>query len=195
MEYVLHYRVLTLNFQFHMETSTSKPKVYIKIIPSDVDESEAVSVEKELLIQSITLKNMIEDIGDADGEICPIPLSNVKSSVFKKIVEYLEYRRDNPIKIPEPVTSIPSKKDEKLRELEDWEKDYCPKTYSDLSELILSVNYLDIKELMVVLCRTVAYIITGLTAEEIRVVFNIKNDFTPEEEEKIIKENDWVEKE
>jgi S-phase kinase-associated protein 1 len=179
-----------------------KPKIYIKIIPSDVDESEAISVEKDLLIQSLTLKNMIEDIGDDEG--FAIPLSNVRSSVFEKIVEYLTYRRDHPIysssssediEVPEKITPTTDKKDEKLRKLEEWEKEYCPKNYSDLFELILSVNYLDIKELMVVLCRIVADRITGLTAEEIRVVFNIKNDFTPEEEEKIIKENDWVEKE
>jgi S-phase kinase-associated protein 1 len=177
------------------------PKVYIKIIPSDVDESKAIYVEKELLIQSLTLKNMIEDIG---GESCPIPLSNIRFSVFEKIVEYLKYRRDYPIVINETpekntLTSIKKdkkdKKDNKTRELDEWEKEYCPNNYSDLFELILSVNYLDIKELMIVLCRTVADRITGLTAEEIRVVFNIKNDFTPEEEEKIIKENDWVEKE
>ena len=35
--------------------------------------------------------------------------------------------------------------------------------------------------------------IKGKTPEEIRVMFNIKNDLTPEEEEQIRKENDWCE--
>jgi len=181
------------------------PQVFVKIIPSDVDESKAILIEKELLIQSITLKNMIEDIGDDEElEKFAIPLSNVKSNVIEKIVEYLKYRRDNPIiQIPLSENSsenfnanvVCKKEKEKLRELENWEINFCPKGYNELFELILSVNYLDIKDLMEVLCRVVANRITGLTAEEIRVVFNIKNDFTPEEEEKIIKENDWVEKE
>lgn len=33
----------------------------------------------------------------------------------------------------------------------------------------------------------------GKTPEEIRRIFNIKNDFTPEEEELVRKENDWCE--
>ena len=33
----------------------------------------------------------------------------------------------------------------------------------------------------------------GKTPEEIRKAFNIKNEFTPEEEEQIRKENEWCE--
>jgi S-phase kinase-associated protein 1 len=33
--------------------------------------------------------------------------------------------------------------------------------------------------------------IKGKTPEEIRKTFNIKNDFTPREEEQIEKENEW----
>jgi hypothetical protein len=33
---------------------------------------------------------------------------------------------------------------------------------------------------------------TGKTPEEIRKTFNIKNDFTPEEEEEVRKENQWA---
>lgn len=35
--------------------------------------------------------------------------------------------------------------------------------------------------------------IKGKSAEEIRKTFNITNDFTPEEEAQIKKENDWAE--
>ena len=32
----------------------------------------------------------------------------------------------------------------------------------------------------------------GKTPEEIRRIFNIKNDFTPEEEEEVRRENQWA---
>lgn len=35
--------------------------------------------------------------------------------------------------------------------------------------------------------------IKGKTPEEIRKTFNIKNDFTPSEEEQVRKENEWCE--
>lgn len=42
-------------------------------------------------------------------------------------------------------------------------------------------------------CKTVANMIKGKAPEEIRKLFNIVNDFTPEEEEQIRKENEWAE--
>ena len=43
----------------------------------------------------------------------------------------------------------------------------------------MAANYLDIKGLLDVTCKTVADMIKGKTPEEIRKTFNIKNDFTP----------------
>ena len=62
-----------------------------------------------------------------------------------------------------------------------------------ISEIIQAANYLDIKGLLDVTCKTVANMIKGKTPEEIRKTFNIKNDFTPAEEEQVRKENEWCE--
>lgn len=59
--------------------------------------------------------------------------------------------------------------------------------------IIKAANYLDIKGLLDVTCKTVANMIKGKTPEEIRKTFNIKNDFTPSEEEQVRKENEWCE--
>lgn len=62
-----------------------------------------------------------------------------------------------------------------------------------LTSILQASNYLDIKPLLDVGCKTVANMIKGKSPEEIRKTFNITNDFTPEEEEQIRRENEWAE--
>ncbi|KAL5986058.1 SKP1-like protein 1A [Asimina triloba] len=57
---------------------------------------------------------------------------------------------------------------------------------------LTAANYLNIKSLLDLTCQTVADMIKGKTPEEIRRTFNIKNDFTPEEEEEVRRENQWA---
>jgi len=52
---------------------------------------------------------------------------------------------------------------------------------------------LEIQPLVELCCKIVANMIKGKSAEEIRKTFNIINDFTPEEEEQIRRENEWAE--
>ena len=63
----------------------------------------------------------------------------------------------------------------------------------ELIEVILVANYLDIKPLLQVTCKTMANMIKGKTPDEICNLFNIKKDFTVEEEEQVRKENEWLE--
>ncbi|KAL6211982.1 hypothetical protein ACLB2K_017205 [Fragaria x ananassa] len=57
---------------------------------------------------------------------------------------------------------------------------------------IRAANFLDIKGLLDLTAQAVADMIKGKNAEEIREQFNIKNDYTPEEEEEVRRENQWA---
>jgi S-phase kinase-associated protein 1 len=61
-----------------------------------------------------------------------------------------------------------------------------------LFDMILAINYLDIKGLLDLGCQMVADMMKGKSVKEIRKTFNIKNDYTPEEEEEIRRENPWA---
>jgi len=54
-------------------------------------------------------------------------------------------------------------------------------------------NYMDIQPLLDLTCKTVASMIKGKSPEQIRADFNIKSDFTPEEEAEVRSENAWCE--
>ncbi|KAL2636363.1 hypothetical protein R1flu_007842 [Riccia fluitans] len=106
----------------------------------------------------------------------PIPLPNVSSKILSKVIEYCKYHVENS-----------KNRDDKPATPEDeiklWDADFVKVDQATLFDLILAANYLNIKNLLDLTCQTVADMIKGKTPEEIRKTFNIKNDFTPEEEE------------
>jgi S-phase kinase-associated protein 1 len=154
----------------------------IKIFPSDNEET-FVEVDEKVARMSQTVANMLDDIG-ADA---PITLHNITSKTLSKVLEYCEYHVNDPVES----TDSDDENENKTKEISPWDKQFCEIDQSNLFELILAANFLDIKPLLDVTCKTVANIIKGKTPEEIRKTFNIKNDFTPEEEEKVRKENEW----
>ena len=55
-----------------------------------------------------------------------------------------------------------------------------------------AANFLDIKGLLDLTCQAMADMIKGRSPEEIRKTFDMMNDFSPEEEEEIIRDNQWA---
>ena len=154
-------------------------------------DGEKFDVPKEIARKSVTIKTMLEDLGldDDDSNCEAVPLPNVVGSVLKKVIEWCEKHKDEPTPTQEE-----EEKDlnpESLDQIPKWDEDFFNVDQALVFELILAANYLDIKGLLNLGCKIVAKMIRGKTPEEIRKHFNIKNDFTPEEEEKIRKENEW----
>lgn len=148
---------------------------YVKLQSSD---NEVFEVDVEVAKQSEVIRPMVEncDYDDFDDE--PIPLLNVNAAILKKVIEWATHHKDDP----------PPKEDEENREkrtddIELFDREFLKVDQGTLFELILAANYLDMKLLLDVLCKTVANMIKGKTPEEIRKTFNIKHDFTPEEEQ------------
>ncbi|KAL6712816.1 hypothetical protein ACLMJK_009657 [Lecanora helva] len=157
----------------------------IKLTSSDNVE---IPVERTVAERSILIKNMMEDIGEQTmNEAVPIP--NVNEPVLRKVLEWCTHHKDDP-----PVTTdddADSRK--KTTDIDEWDQKFMQVDQEMLFEIILAANYLDIKQLLDVGCKTVANMIKGKTPEEIRKTFNIQNDFTPEEEDQIRRENEWAE--
>jgi S-phase kinase-associated protein 1 len=147
-----------------------------------------VDVDVDVIQCSQTIKTMLEDLGFEEGDEEVIPLPNVNSTILNKVILWATHHKDDAPPLEDDET-----KEKRTDDISSWDADFLKVEQSTLFELILAANYLDIKGLLDVTCKTVANMIKGKTPDEIRKQFNIKNDFTAAEEEQIRKENEWCE--
>ena len=149
-------------------------------------DNEQFTVDRDVAERSVLIKQMIEDIGESD---MPIPLPNVSSSVLTKVLEYCNHHRHDPPAALDDADELRRR----ATDISEWDAKFIQVDQEMLFEIILAANYLDIKSLLDVGCKTVANMIKGKQPEEIRKLFNIQNGFTPEEEAQIRRENEWAE--
>ncbi|KAG8347193.1 Cyclin A/CDK2-associated protein [Trypanosoma vivax] len=151
-------------------------------------------VRREAAMMSVLLRDMLEDQGEAEA-IIPIP--NVSGRTLRLVIDYMEHHYNNqadPIEKPlkTDIKNIISQWDCKFL-YEQLLKDHDEKQHELLIDVIMAANFLNVRDLLDLTCACVANMIRGKSAEEIRTLFNIESDFTPEEEEKIREENRWCE--
>merc|ERR1711907_95660 len=162
--------------------SIKKTMAAVEITLTSKDERE-FKVDAQVAIMSETVKSML-GIDDPSEEIDPpeaaIPLPAVEGNILELVLKYCTFHHEN--------------KETKEEDKNQWDSEFVKVDDDTLFSLILAANYLDIKTLLDLTCKTVAdYIKQCKTPQEIRRRFNIKNDFTPEEEEEVRKENAWCE--
>ncbi|KAG7545088.1 SKP1-like dimerization domain superfamily [Arabidopsis suecica] len=147
-----------------------------KMIVLMSSDGQSFEVEEAIAVQSQTIAHMVEDDCAANG----IPLANVTSKTLVKVIEYCKKHH---VDEANPISED---------ELNKWDTEFLEIDQSTIFDLILAANYLNIKNLLDLTCQTIADMIKGKNPEEIRTLFNIKNDFTPEEEEEVRRENQWA---
>ena len=131
-----------------------------------------------------TIATMIDDDCFEESDE-GLPLSNISAAVLDKVIEYCQHHKDDPPLSEEQV------EEKRREEITGWDADFVKIPQNELFELILAANFLDNRSLLDLTCKAVAFMIRGKTPDEIRKTFEIKNDFTPEEEERVRGENEW----
>ncbi len=123
----------------------------VKLESSD---EQIFEVPREIAEMSVTVKHMIDDFpADSDA---PIPLPNVTGKILGKVIEWAKYHHEH----PDPPTDE-KKDDKRTDDISPWDKEFCDVDQPTLFELILAANYLDIKPLLDLTCKTVANMIKG----------------------------------
>lgn len=151
-----------------MSTATSS-NMMILLKSSD---GETFEVEESVAEGSEIIKHMIDD--DCAGNAIPLP--NITAPILAMVITYLKRHSSND-------------DEEKLKS---FDSEFVNVDQATLYDLILGANYLNIKGLLDLTTQTVADMIKGKSVEKIREIFNIKNDFTPEEEAEIRQQNAWA---
>lgn len=143
-------------------------------------------VENDAAMMSLTLKHLMDDVfatDDHEGreeQVLPVP--NVDGRTLKRVLEYCERYVEASRKSDEDVKS--------------WDADFIRELVSEeeqrLYDVVLAANYLNVSPLLDLTCQHIASMIKGKTSEQIRDMFHIDNDMSPEETEATRREFAWV---
>ncbi|KAL3723702.1 hypothetical protein ACJRO7_035813 [Eucalyptus globulus] len=139
----------------------------VTLLSSD---GESFEVEQSVAVESITIKDSIEEGGAGNA----IPVPNVHSKILAKVIEYCKKH-------------VESAKAEDRVDDEDlvaWDADFVEVDRATLFDLILAANYLDIKSLFDLTSQAVADIISGMikgktleeTVEEIHRILGMEKE-------------------
>jgi len=150
------------------------------------------SVDTEIAKRSVTIKDMLENLGIEEDSDTPVPIMNVRGEVLERVIEWCDHHREDPVT---PEGQEPSK-DNKNIDLTEWDAKFTGVHNKEidqdtLNDILLAANFLEIQELLLTCCKAIAQKIKMLSVEEIRREFNIRNDYTKEEEEQVRRENEW----
>jgi S-phase kinase-associated protein 1 len=159
----------------------------IKLVSKD---GLTFNVELATVKVSGTIASLINDLGLAEesveGKVIPLP--NVAGRELEKFVKWAEQHKNDKNCEDEFESEIRPSSD-----IPQWDDAFLNMDNSALLHLLLAANYLDVKQLYVYICKKVAKMLKDKTADQIRECFHIINDYTPEEEERVRKENEWCE--
>lgn len=163
----------------------------VKLLCSD---GVVLEAPVKVLKLSKTIKNILEDVPAIDEAI---PMPTVNSVIMKMVIDFCAYHADNPQ--PNDDKELTTS-DRYYEVLCDFDKEFTemkadPETgvvdQGMFVDLFNASDYLDVNCLHWACAHSYAHHIKEKNTEEIRHMFGIVNDFTPEEEEQVRRENDW----
>uniref|UniRef100_A0A1I7TKZ3 Skp1-related protein n=1 Tax=Caenorhabditis tropicalis TaxID=1561998 RepID=A0A1I7TKZ3_9PELO len=141
------------------------PDTIFKLETSD---HQILNITYEALQQSQTLTNLAEGFSDSiNPSEEPIPVKGVSEPNLRKIIEWCEHHKGEPL--PTPEESQP-----KTVVVPEWDRTFLEVSDVDLFDLICAANFLDIKRLLNYSCRLVSDMAKNKTPGEMRARFGIE---------------------
>ncbi|CAF2410123.1 unnamed protein product [Rotaria sp. Silwood2] len=171
----------TTEAQASNATTNNTESATSKIIKIKSNDDQIFEIDQGVVEQSSTIKTLSDlmDVGDV-----PIPLPNVKASILGPIVDFCNHHKNDPK--PEPLDDDddddPNKdiyEPKRSDDICEWDQNFIKQftvQEGTLFDIIMAANYLGIKTLLAVGCKTIANMVRGKSSSEVREMFNISYD-------------------
>ncbi|CAN6200871.1 unnamed protein product [Urochloa humidicola] len=129
---------------------------------------------------SQTVRCMIDEVAAASGGGggIAIPLPDLDARTLSIVLEYCNKHAPA---AADPAAESSSAEAAAGEDLEWFDREFMNIDMGTLFSVITAADHLKVQGLLDLACKTIADMIKGKTAEEIRQTFGIVNDFTPEE--------------
>ncbi|KAF8679233.1 hypothetical protein HU200_046007 [Digitaria exilis] len=119
-------------------------------------------------------------------------LKQIGSEALENVVDYCN-KHANSIPSAARISSSISFNTAPFKEPEEWERKFVDRLSHDaLFDLVEAANFLGMDRLLDITCHKISEMMKGKSPDQIRDVFNIKNDYTKEELEEIRQELAWA---
>nr|NP_608357.2 SKP1-related D [Drosophila melanogaster]AAF49021.1 SKP1-related D [Drosophila melanogaster] len=130
------------------------------------------STEVKAAKLSETIKTMLEVSAVENDENAVVPLPKVNAFILNKILTWAYHHKDDDDQAAEGEELTP----QSPHDISPWDANFINVDQPILFEITVAANYLEIKGLEDLCCKTLANMIRGKTPEEIRQTFNIEDD-------------------
>ena len=123
-------------------------------------DKKVFSVDVEVAKKSITLQDLMENFGieddDEDGD--PIPIPDVDAANLERLLQWAEEHKDDP--------PAPTDDETKYRtdNISDFDKEFFTMDQAALLQLIHAANFMNMPDLLLTACKTVATMISTLSS-------------------------------
>ncbi|KAL1222764.1 SKP1-like protein 18 [Cardamine amara subsp. amara] len=169
------------NASFEIEEAVENLTVSMKKIVLNSCDGESFEIDESVAREFQIIAHMIED--NCAGKA--IPIENISGSILFLVIEYGKKHVEAGV--------IDEEDEEAKKKLAAWDTEFMEKLdLETIFGLLVAANYLNFQGLLDCASQTVADFIKDKEPEEVREIFHIENDFTPEEEEAIRKEVAWT---
>lgn len=156
------------------------------VVKLKTSDGKRFTMSKSEAFCSNALKSMLASSSNTVSDIINLP--SVHSDMLVKVKEWCQNYCTRDSIENEPLNDTTQRLE--TTKLTDWQKVFLDSmSEEELFKLTHVSNYLDIRSLFDACCRVIGKRWEGKKVEEIRQMYNIENDFAPDEEHQMLLEN------